>query len=715
MSSDQPTRSTRSAMENNISSLPNKQGPAKIDESVQLQGMKRRADINLTKQHHGVKRFALGNLTNAESDNLTSQQASKVSIQTAKANPSNDSKVAGSKSKGMTKMLTRAAMRLARNVKKLQDKQDDLEDCNRNEIVQSSCLTEDFAKVNFGVGAGQKPDITQATGEKDNSKMCTAKKQQKNFSHVPGVCRSEKNSTVSVTEDVMPQTRSNDFELSDNSLYVTAIESHEEENNLFTDNTVEKATGKGEKPEGPMKKQALKLQVKTKNGSAPMNVKNLPPRVSNNNEGKKNLGETSNVKITDFELSDNALYVSAFDTLGEEASSSSEHATALLASEQEKLIPGSQLKAEHKRLQNEELVQKSTDIVPRPNSTTGNDVKEGCDTDHPQSPPKRTPQGVEDFDKANWNDVNQVSEYAQDIFDYLRERESVYLLKDYMKGQPHLTCYMRALLVDWMVEVQESFELNHETLYLAVKIVDAYLSLAVIERNTLQLVATAGLLIAAKYDERVPPTVDDFIYICDGAYHRDELLEMERTVFRTLGFDIGFPLSYRFLRRYARVTRVPMHILTLARYILETSLMDYATVVLADSKLACASLFIALRMYDQPGWNKGLEFYSGYKVDDFKDIVILLNNGIWPRKSPLYKLVNVREKYSHDLFFQVAKRPVITTLAKLFDSTNVIFKNPAAPSAMTQSTSSEDNKTDAPETSGIIGTVASSQPKPRIQ
>lgn len=704
MSSDQPinTRSTRrrSAMENNISSLPNKQGPGKIDESVQLQGMKRRADINLTKQHHGVKRFALGNLTNAESDNLTSQQASKVSIQPAKANPSNDSKVAGSKSKGMTKMLTRAAMRLARNVKKLQDKQEEQEDGNRNEIVQSSCLTEDFAKANFGVGAAQKPEIIQATGEKENSKMCTAKKLQNHFSHVPGVCRSEKNPTVSGTEDVMPQTRSNDAELSDNSLYVTAIESHEEENNLFTDNTVEKVTGKGEKPEFPMKKQALKLQVKTKNGSAPMNTKNLPPGGLNNNEGKKNLGETSNVKIAeqmsgDFELSDNALYVSAFDTLGEEVSSSSEHATSLPASEQEKLIPDSQSKAGHKRPQNEVLVQKSTAIVPRPNSTTGNDVKESCDTDHPQSPPKRTPQGIEDFDKANWNDVNQVSEYAQDIFDYLRERESVYVLKDYMKGQPHLTCYMRALLVDWMVEVQESFELNHETLYLAVKIVDAYLSLAVIERNTLQLVATAGLLIAAKYDERVPPTVDDFIYICDGAYHRDELLEMERTVFRTLGFDIGFPLSYRFLRRYARVTRVPMHILTLARYILETSLMDYATVVLADSKLACASLFIALRMYDQPGWNKGLEFYSGYKVDDFKDIVILLNNGIWPRKSPLYKLVNVREKYSHDLFFQVAKRPVITTLVKLFDSTNVIVKNPAVSSAMTQSTSSEDNKTDA--------------------
>ena len=45
-----------------------------------------------------------------------------------------------------------------------------------------------------------------------------------------------------------------------------------------------------------------------------------------------------------------------------------------------------------------------------------------------------------------------------------------------MRHQADLTTVMRAILVDWMVEVQESFELNHETLYAAVKIVDIYLS-----------------------------------------------------------------------------------------------------------------------------------------------------------------------------------------------------------------------------------------------
>lgn len=285
------------------------------------------------------------------------------------------------------------------------------------------------------------------------------------------------------------------------------------------------------------------------------------------------------------------------------------------------------------------------------------------------SPKKRTPEGVEDYDLANWNDVFQVSHYAHEIFQYQKDREPSFAIPDYMTKQPHISKWMRALLVDWMVEIQESFELNHETLYLAVKIVDIYLSRMEIQKDSLQLLGAAALFIAAKYDERVPPTVDDFHYICDGAYQRREMILMEMTVFKTIGYDLGIPLSYRFLRRYARVNRIDMPVLTLARYILEFSLMDYAIVQLRDSKLACAALFIAMRMNNMPGWNKTLEFYSGYKIEDFAAIVVLLNN-IMTRK-PKESLNTVRHKYSHELFFESAKKPFITDLRVLFDTTGL--------------------------------------------
>lgn len=70
----------------------------------------------------------------------------------------------------------------------------------------------------------------------------------------------------------------------------------------------------------------------------------------------------------------------------------------------------------------------------------------------------------------------------------------------YMDSQSTLTTNMRSILVDWLVEVQENFELNHETLYLAVKLVDTYLSLQPIPKENLQLVGAASLFISCKFD-----------------------------------------------------------------------------------------------------------------------------------------------------------------------------------------------------------------------
>ncbi len=170
-------------------------------------------------------------------------------------------------------------------------------------------------------------------------------------------------------------------------------------------------------------------------------------------------------------------------------------------------------------------------------------------------PPARPipPPGVIDFDKENWDDPNQVSEYAMDTFYYYRHREKEFAVRDYMPDQPEISKPMRAILVDWLVEVQESFELNHEALYTAVKIMDLYMSKNTVPKEQLQLIGATACLIACKIDERLPPMLDDFVYVCDDAYNRHQIMEMERKVIASVGFDVGFPLSYRFVRRYARV------------------------------------------------------------------------------------------------------------------------------------------------------------------
>lgn len=121
-----------------------------------------------------------------------------------------------------------------------------------------------------------------------------------------------------------------------------------------------------------------------------------------------------------------------------------------------------------------------------------------------KNPPKKElPDGVEwDFDAENWSDSFGIPQYAMDIFNYLKERESNFPVGDYIEKQVCLSRWMRSLLVDWMVAVQESFELNHETLYLAVKLVDLYLTKVTVGKETLQLLGAASLFIASKFDVR---------------------------------------------------------------------------------------------------------------------------------------------------------------------------------------------------------------------
>lgn len=69
-----------------------------------------------------------------------------------------------------------------------------------------------------------------------------------------------------------------------------------------------------------------------------------------------------------------------------------------------------------------------------------------------------------------------------------------------MQMQKQLTTSMRGVLVDWLVEVQESFELYHETLYVGVKILDNFLMRYPVEREDLQLVGAASLFISCKVE-----------------------------------------------------------------------------------------------------------------------------------------------------------------------------------------------------------------------
>ncbi|KAG9491954.1 hypothetical protein GDO78_000453 [Eleutherodactylus coqui] len=139
-----------------------------------------------------------------------------------------------------------------------------------------------------------------------------------------------------------------------------------------------------------------------------------------------------------------------------------------------------------------------------------------------------------------------VAEYITEIHQCLREAELKHRPKPYyMRKQPDITSSMRTILVDWLAEVQEEYKLRSETLFLAINYLDRFLSCMSVLRGKLQLVGTAAILLASKYEEICPPEIEEFVYITDDTYTKKQLLRMEHLLLKpeTLQDFTGYSLS----------------------------------------------------------------------------------------------------------------------------------------------------------------------------
>lgn len=114
---------------------------------------------------------------------------------------------------------------------------------------------------------------------------------------------------------------------------------------------------------------------------------------------------------------------------------------------------------------------------------------------------------IVNIDAADAENELAVVEYVEEIYKFYKLVEEENRVFDYMLSQSHINEKMRMILVDWLVEVHNKFELLPETLYLAIDLVDRYLSRKVVSRRELQLVGIASMLLASKYEEIWAPEV----------------------------------------------------------------------------------------------------------------------------------------------------------------------------------------------------------------
>lgn len=240
---------------------------------------------------------------------------------------------------------------------------------------------------------------------------------------------------------------------------------------------------------------------------------------------------------------------------------------------------------------------------------------------------KRIDYEWQDLDEEDHDDPLMVSEYVNEIFPYLHELEQKTLPDpNYLFEQTQLKPKMRSILVDWLVEMHQKFRLLPETLFLAINIMDRFMSVEVVQIDKLQLLATGSLFIAAKYEEVFSPSVKNYAYFTDESYTEDQILQAEKYILTILNFDLNYPNPMNFLRRISKADDYDVQLRTLGKYLLEISIIDYRFIGMLPSLCSAAAMYISrLILGKDPVWNGNLIHYSGgYRVSDMRECIELL-------------------------------------------------------------------------------------------
>ncbi|XP_057507021.1 G2/mitotic-specific cyclin S13-7-like [Actinidia eriantha] len=239
---------------------------------------------------------------------------------------------------------------------------------------------------------------------------------------------------------------------------------------------------------------------------------------------------------------------------------------------------------------------------------------------------------IVDIDAADIDNELAVVEYVEDLYKFYKLVENESRVHDYMDSQPEINERMRAILVDWLIEVHHKFELMPETLYLTLNIVDRYLASKNVLRRELQLVGLSAMLMASKYEEIWAPEVNDFVCISDRAYTHEQVLIMEKRILGELEWNLTVPTPYVFLVRFIKAC-IPSdhdhhgqpHMENMVYFLAELGVMNYATVIYCPSMLAASAVYAArCTLNKTPLWNDTLKLHTGFSESQLMDCAKLL-------------------------------------------------------------------------------------------
>ena len=197
-------------------------------------------------------------------------------------------------------------------------------------------------------------------------------------------------------------------------------------------------------------------------------------------------------------------------------------------------------------------------------------------------------------------DEQSVNEYIDEILNNLIEEEKKIKYEinpNYFQYQNEINQDMRSILIDWLIDVHNKLSFKEETIYIAIYIMDSYLSKKFIQRKRFQLLGITSLILASKLNEIYIRRISDYVFITDKAYTVDEIKYMEEDISKTLNFKFLVPSSLSFYEIISEKIGISedsdkFHF---GEFLIQSFLIDFRSLYYSYSTISCACCYIIMK------------------------------------------------------------------------------------------------------------------------
>lgn len=162
-------------------------------------------------------------------------------------------------------------------------------------------------------------------------------------------------------------------------------------------------------------------------------------------------------------------------------------------------------------------------------------------------------------------------------------------------GASPLSASSRRIVIGWLIEVCCELNLQQDTLFLAVSLLDRFTAVSpTLHKHILQLAATACFFVAAKDWETRELLVEDCVHMADNTFCAEDLPRMEWMVLEALQWKTRAPTSFSFLQLLRHgLPPLPHSAQSLSSFLVELSLLDADMLAFSHSTTAAAALLLA--------------------------------------------------------------------------------------------------------------------------